>query len=203
MNRWVGKVAVVTGASSGIGAAIVVDLVKAGVIVVGLARRVQRVEELRNKITLLESGKLYAVQCDVTKEEDIKKSFEWIETKLGGVDILVNNAGIIRQTNLLSPDNTVAIKEILDTNVMGVVLCTREAFKSMKKRSVDGHIVIINSIIGHKVPYFGGELPCTNMYPSSKFAVTAMTEVLRQELQMEGTKRTKITVLYLKKNPTQ
>lgn len=188
MDRWAGKVAVVTGSSAGIGAQVAVDLANAGMIVVGLARRAERVEALKSQT----KGTIHAIQCDVTSEADIKNAFKWIIDNLGGVDVLINNAGIVRMANLIDPDNTAIIKEVLDTNVMGVVLCTREAFQSMKSRNVDGHIIIINSIAGHTVPNMPGV--SFNIYAPSKHAVTAMTEVLRLELIKEGTK-TKITVI--------
>lgn len=194
MNRWYGKVAVVTGASSGIGAAIAVDLVKSGVIVVGFARRQERVEALRELIPSSATGKLFACKCDVTNEADIKNSFAWVHQTLGGVDILINNAGIIKTMNLTDADNTADLRETIDTNVMGVLLCTREAFQSMKNRNVnDGHIVIINSLAGHIIPYFVGQYPSFNVYPATKHAVTAITEVLRQEFQSLNT-QIKITV---------
>lgn len=193
MDRWIGKTAVVTGASSGIGAAIVIDLVKAGVNVVGLARRKERIEALRGSLPASVTGKLYAIKCDLTQESDIKSAFNWIEANLGGTDILINNAGIIKTMNLLDPENTDNLRETIDTNVLGVVLCSREAFHSMQKRNVNGHIIHINSCAGHKIPYFVGLYPSFNIYPSTKYAVTAMTEVMRQELQNFGTK-VKVTV---------
>lgn len=193
MDRWIGKTAVVTGASSGIGAAIAIDLVKAGVNVVGLARRQERVEALKESIPSTATGKLYAIKCDLTKEDEIKSAFVWINGNLGGVDILVNNAGIIKTMNLLDADNSDKLRETIDTNILAVVFCTREAFHSMKSRNVDGHIVHINSGAGHKIPYFVGLYPSFNIYPSTKYAVTAMTEVMRQELQQFNTK-IKVTV---------
>lgn len=196
MDRWIGKVAVVTGASAGIGAAIVVDLVNAGMIVVGLARRKERVEELRSKISSDAKGSLYSIKCDVSNEEEILAAFSWIETKLGGVYVLINNAGIIRTCNLVDRGNTQDIRDILNTNVLGVVMCTREAFQSMKRRNVAGHVVMINSVSGHYVPYFVGTRDSLNIYQPSKHALTAMIEVLRQEFQSQGT-QIKITVCEL------
>lgn len=193
MDRWIGKTAVVTGASSGIGAAICVDLIKAGVNVVGLARRRERIEALKEKIPASATGKLYAIKCDLTQESDIKSAFSWIEGNVGGTDILVNNAGIIKTMNLLDAENTTNLRETIDTNILAVAICSREAFQSMKKRGINGHIVHINSGAGHKIPYFVGLYPSFNIYPSTKFAVTAMTEVMRQELQSFGTK-IKVTV---------
>ncbi|XP_055612044.1 farnesol dehydrogenase-like [Uranotaenia lowii] len=184
MDRWNGKVAVVTGSSSGIGAAIAKDLTKAGMIVVGLARRVERVKALKNDLPKEVAENLHAVKCDVSKEEDILSTFKWVEEKFGGVDVLVNNAGIVRDSALLEPENTQKLKEVIDTNVMGLVMCSREAFQSMKKRAVDGHIIHINSVAGHHVI----DYPRLNIYSASKFAVTAITETMRQELRTEGTK---------------
>lgn len=193
MDRWIGKTAVVTGASAGIGAALAIDLATAGVNVVGLARRKERVEALQAKLPATATGKIFAIKCDLNQEDDIKSAFEWVEANLGGVDILVNNAGIIKTMNLLDANNTANIREIVDTNVIAVAICSREAFQSMKKRNVDGHIVHINSYAGHVIPFFAGKYGSLNIYPATKFSVTAMTEVMRQELQQFGTK-IKVTV---------
>lgn len=193
MDRWSRKVAVVTGASAGIGTAIALELTKEGMIVIALARRVERLEQIKVKVPIASKGVLHFRKCDVTNENEVKLTFDWIKATFGGIDVLVNNAGIVRNGNLLDIDNTKPIREIVETNIMGVVYCTREAFQSMKSRNVDGHIVMINSVAGHYVPFFAGVLPSFNIYPGTKHAITAMTEVLRQELQVQGTK-TKVTV---------
>lgn len=193
MDRWSKKVALVTGASAGIGTAIAVELTKEGMIVIALARRIDRLEQIKQKIPFGSKGALHVRQCDVTKEDEVKLTFDWIKATFGGVDVLVNNAGVVRTTNLIDADNTKAIREIVETNIMGVVYCTREAFQSMKSRNVDGHIIMINSIVGHSVPFLVGSMPSMNIYPGTKHAITAMTEVLRQEFQAQGTK-TKVTV---------
>ena len=94
MKRWCGKIALVTGASSGIGAAIAEELVRNGVKVVGVARRVDRIEELKEK--LKNEGELIALKGDISKEEDIVNIFEWIKKNLRTVHVLVNSAGICR-----------------------------------------------------------------------------------------------------------
>ncbi|XP_052861962.1 farnesol dehydrogenase-like [Anopheles cruzii] len=188
MERWNGRVAVVTGASSGIGAAIAKDLAKAGMITIGLARRVERVEELRKDLSEDAAKRLHALKCDVSKEADVDAVFKSIEEKFGGCDVLVNNAGIMRSTNLLDVGNTSDIKAVLDTNVTGLVLCSQRAYQSMVKRSVDGHIVHISSIAGHMVPNF----PKLNVYSASKHAVKAITETMRQEMRDAG-KKIKVT----------
>lgn len=192
MDRWSKKVAVVTGASSGIGSAIAVALANAGMIVIGLARRQERVDELNTQLSGTTEGSLHSFKCDVQSEDDVVAAFAWIVQKFGGVDVLINNAGIGTPGHLVGKDNTPAIRGVVATNIMGVVLCTREAFASMKSRGVDGHIVLINSVAGHCVPRLPG-VTSFSIYAPTKHAVTAMTEVLRQEFQAEGTK-IKVTV---------
>lgn len=143
MNRWIGKIAVVTGASAGIGAAIVKDLAKSGVIVVGLARRVNHVEALKKEVPKF-AGNIHAYECDVSKEESILAAFQWIEKKFGGVNILVNNAGMTKHTTLLQSDNSQALTDIVNTNILGLLFCTREAYKLMTKIDDYGYIININ-----------------------------------------------------------
>jgi len=182
MDRWKGKVAIVTGTSAGIGAAIAVQLVEAGLKVVGLARRKDKIEELAKTLEG-KNGKLYPIRADVSKEEDILNTFKWVKDNLGPVHILINNAGLKRNTNLIKGE-TKLWEEIMDTNVLGLCIATREAVKDMRANNVDGHIVHINSMSGHRVP----NLPQSSVYPASKHAVTALTETLRLELNSIGSK---------------
>ncbi|XP_061390579.1 farnesol dehydrogenase-like [Musca vetustissima] len=186
MDRWHNKVAVVTGASSGIGEAIVKDLVENGLQVVGLARRLERVEDIRKKLSPTKQGNLTALLCDVSDLQSVNKVFDEIITRFGGIDILVNNAGCMKQGQLVDM-NIQDIQQVLQTNVMGVVYCTQRAFKSMKERNFPGHVVLINSIAGHgfkALPH----TPESNIYGPSKFAITAITEIYRQEFKGLETK---------------
>ncbi|KAF2880511.1 hypothetical protein ILUMI_25664 [Ignelater luminosus] len=176
LNRWHGKVAVVTGASQGIGFAIAKRLAQTGLKVVGLARNVEKLEELSKTL----DGKLYAVTADITKEEDILKAFEWIKENVGPIHILINSAGVSRLTQLIN-GSTNLWKDVFDTNILGLCIATREAVKDMRVNNVDGHIIHLNSIAGHKAINL-------NVYSASKFAVTALTETLRQELNSIGSK---------------
>ncbi|XP_062550505.1 farnesol dehydrogenase-like [Armigeres subalbatus] len=177
-------VAIVTGASSGIGAATVQELTKAGLVTIGLARRVEQVEALKANLPVEAVARLHAFKCDVSKEKHILEAFKFVENTFGGVDMLVNNAGVYQKVDLFENGNTASLRQSLDVNVLGLTLCSREAFFSMQKRGVAGHIIHINSIEGHYVPCYPG----ANLYPASKFAVTAITETMRNELRNSGTK---------------
>ncbi|KAF5298285.1 hypothetical protein FQR65_LT09796 [Abscondita terminalis] len=182
LERWVGKLAIVSGASSGIGKAISIQLVKAGINVLGTARREERLINVSEQL-LNEKGKFYPFASDFSKEEDILNAFKWAEDNIGPVHILINNAGVRRNTNLISGD-TELWKNIIDTNVMGLCIATREALRIMNKNNIDGHIIHMNSLSGHKIVYNSQ----SSVYPASKFAVTALTETLRQELNSIGSK---------------
>lgn len=178
MNRWKGRVALVTGASVGIGAAICKQLVAAGMVVVGAARGVERVEALAKELKG-QPGTLAPFKCDVTKDSDVMNLFAYIKKEHKGVDVCINNAGMSHNHSLLE-GTTEEWREMLDVNVVGLCLCTREAVKSMQERKVDdGHIIHISSMSGHRVT----QNPSVHFYTSTKFAVTALTEGLRQELR--------------------
>ncbi|KAH8346523.1 hypothetical protein KR084_002144, partial [Drosophila pseudotakahashii] len=192
MNRWLDRVAVVTGASSGIGAACCRDLVAKGMVVVGLARREQRLQELKASLPADQASRFHCRPCDVRIKQQVKDTFAWIDQTLGGADVLINNAGIARNTNITDEGNSDDLQAILETNVLGVIWCTRQMFHSLQRRKVnDGHVVIMNSVSGHHVPMLEGVK--FNMYSPSKHALTSLTEVLRQEFIKKGTNH-KITV---------
>ncbi|CAD5125011.1 DgyrCDS13251 [Dimorphilus gyrociliatus] len=180
MDRWTGRVALVTGASVGIGASIAQKLVEGGMKVIGVARNFQAIADAAKKLEGAK-GQLIPMKCDVTKEEDILKVFANIRKNYGGVDVLINNAGLAHDAPLLDPSSkTSDWKNMLDVNVLGIAICSREAYKSMKERGIDdGHIFNIGSMSGHRViPSSKG-----HFYSATKFAVKAMTEGTRQELR--------------------
>ncbi|KAK9869636.1 hypothetical protein WA026_003381 [Henosepilachna vigintioctopunctata] len=182
LAKWNGKVAVVTGASNGIGAEIAERLVENGMKVIGLARRVEVIERNAEKL-VCKKGELHGIKVDMRNSQGVLEAFEIIEKKFGPINILVNNAGMGTNTTL-SDGDIEKWKEVFDTNVIGLCVATKAAVTSMKKNNIDGHIIHINSVVGHKVPA-GIEL---NVLPASKYAVTALTESLRLELLHRGSK---------------
>ncbi|XP_072909634.1 dehydrogenase/reductase SDR family member 11a isoform X2 [Hemitrygon akajei] len=179
MERWNGRVALVTGASVGIGAAIARALVQHGMKVVGCARRVDKIEKLAAECESAGySGTLIPYKCDLTSEEEILSMFSAIKTLYQGVDVCINNAGLAHPEPLLS-GRTELWRNMIDVNVIAMAICTREAYQSMKERNVDdGHIININSVLGH-VPH---PTNLAHFYGVTKHAVTALTDGLRYEL---------------------
>uniref|UniRef100_A0A2H8TN47 Dehydrogenase/reductase SDR family member 11 n=1 Tax=Melanaphis sacchari TaxID=742174 RepID=A0A2H8TN47_9HEMI len=194
MDQWKGGNAIVTGAGSGIGAATTVELLRHGVNVVGLDVQSAKLEKLAN---LLEDdattgmltpersrrGIFYPKTCDITDERAVQDVFGWVDTELGGVSVLVNNAGIILRSSLL--DGTLKDwKLFMNINVIAQCVCSREAYQSMSKNDINGHIIQINSIGGHSItPYYAHK-----MYNASKTAITVLCEGLRHELSLVNSK---------------
>lgn len=151
-------------------------------IVCGLAKRKDKVEALRNGLFKIK-GQLNAVECDITNETSVQGAYTWIEKTFGGIDLLINNGGFLTKALFTDENNTKDLKAILDTDILGMLMCTRYAVKSMKDRDVSGHVVNINSIFGHKVNVcVPGNKPLNSLYPATKHAITAITECIRQEL---------------------
>jgi NADP-dependent 3-hydroxy acid dehydrogenase YdfG len=172
----VAKRAVVTGASSGIGAETARRLAGAGVAVVLAARRGDRLQALATELHAA-GATVIAQPTDMRREADVLRLFEVARESLGGVDILVNNAGLGRSAPLSSAP-TELWREMLEVNVLGLCIATREAIRDMERRGSPGHIVHVSSMAGHRVP--GSD---SAVYSATKFAVRALTEGLRQELR--------------------
>ncbi|XP_049949035.1 dehydrogenase/reductase SDR family member 11-like isoform X1 [Schistocerca serialis cubense] len=181
IEKYAGRVALVTGASSGMGAAIAQELLKHGIHVVGLARRVELIKALEVKGS---PGKLYAIQGDVGKEESILSAFKWIRENLNGVDILVNSAGVDHETDFVS-GKTEHWRQMFEVNELGLAICSREAVQDMMRRGVDdGFIIHISSTAAH-VPVFSDGL---GMHSVNKTAVRVMAEGLRKDLVAKKSK---------------
>jgi NADP-dependent 3-hydroxy acid dehydrogenase YdfG len=187
MERFRGRTALVTGASSGIGRAIAEDLATRGMNVAVCARRRDRLEELAEALAGA-PGEVLPLACDLRDEAAIRATFTAVRERFGGVDVMVNNAGLGHAAPLTSGD-TEAWREMLEVNVLALCVCTREAITDMRRRGVDdGHVIHVSSMAAHRVPAQSG------VYSASKFAVRALTEALRQELR-EAKSRIRVTAI--------
>ena len=178
MPKLDGKVAVVTGASSGIGEATAEALAAEGATVVVAARREERLTDLTKRIKE-SGGKVLAATCDVTDEAQAHGLIRRAEDEFGRVDVLVNNAGVM----LLSTVGKGLSEEwrrMFDVNVLGLLYATDAAIETMKRQG-GGHLVNVSSVAGRKVTR-----DSSGVYAGSKFAVGAISEGLRQELLEEN-----------------
>ena len=178
-----GKVAAITGASSGIGQATARVLAGAGMTVALAARRSERIEALAQEING-DGGRALAIPTDVAKEEDARAFIERTHAELGAIDVLVNNAGVM----LNGPIDGAPLDEwrqMIDVNIMGVLYCTHAAVPLMRQAG-GGHVVMVSSVGGRVIGKFSG------VYNLTKFGLGAFSEALRQESQGDGLR---VTVL--------
>ena len=187
MDRWRGRTALVTGASSGIGRAIAESLAHCGMNVAVCARRRERLDELAKALAGA-PGAILPLVCDLRDEAAIQATFAAVRDRFGGVDVMINNAGLGHAAPL-TRGSTEAWREMLEVNVLALCVCTREAIADMRRRGVDdGHVIHISSMAAHRVPQGSG------VYSASKYAVRALTEALRQELR-EAKSRIRVTAI--------
>jgi gluconate 5-dehydrogenase len=165
-----GKIAVVTGASSGLGADAAKSYAQAGANVAILARRKEKLDKLAEEINAL-GVEVLAVSCDVTSEEQVKSAIEQVVSKFGKVDILLNNAGVavrggVHQLSVEDWDKS------FDTNVKGIFLMSKYVVPHMMKQNYGKIINVssINSLVADK-----SEMFIRHGYNSSKAAVLGLT----------------------------
>ena len=177
------KVAVVTGASAGLGLAFARALIAKGAQVFGLSRRPEKLEAIRDEL----GERFHPLPCDVTDEVQVKRVFEAVKREAGRLDILINNAGLGKfgRVDELPVDHWTVQME---TNLGGVFRCTREAVPLMKqqnaKHGFGGHIVNIASIAG----LIGN--PQLSAYNATKFGLRGFSEALMKELREDNIKVT-------------
>lgn len=177
------KVAIVTGASSGIGQAIATELGKRQVSVVCAARRIDRLDALATQITDA-GGHAIAVQCDVTDRDDVARLARITKETFGAIDILINNAGVMPLSNMdkLKIDDW---DRMVAVNIGGVLNGVWAVLPHMLEAG-GGHIVNVSSIAGRKV------VPGGAVYCGAKHFVHALSEGLRMELSDKNIRVTTI-----------
>jgi 3-oxoacyl-[acyl-carrier protein] reductase len=168
-----GRIAVVTGASQGIGRACAIELTKRGASLALVARNQQRLEEVANEI-MGAGGRARVTTADIENEDQIKAAFKAIVAEFGKIDILVNNAGIARDQLILRMKRT-DWDTVLNTNLTSAYLCTQQAIGSMLKQRW-GRIINVTSIFGKM-----GQAGQAN-YASSKAGLIGLTMAVAREL---------------------
>src|SRR5712691_7309311 len=165
-----GKVAIVTGAGSGIGRSVALAFLKDGYRVALAGRRKERLEQ-----TAKDSGageRTLVVQTDVTEQKSVQALFAAAKEKFGRLDVLFNNAGIGTPGSIMLEDLTLEQwQAVVNTNLTGMFLCTQEAFKIMKNQTPRGGRIINNGSISAHAPR-----PNSAPYTSTKHAVTGLTK---------------------------
>ena len=178
-----GLVAVVTGASSGIGAATAAVLAKEGAHVALAARRSEALESLRRRL-MAQGGKVIVHQTDVTKREEVESLMRTTEAALGPVDILISCAGVMYFTMMANVQSD-QWERTVDVNCKGLLHCLSATVPSMLSRG-RGHVVAISSDAGRKV------FPGLGVYSASKFFVEATLQALRIETAGTGLRVTSV-----------
>ena len=173
MGKLDGKVAFVTGASSGIGKACARALAREGATVILGGRTLKPMVDVASDITEA-GGRAFPRVMDVREEKHVQATVDFAARELGGLHIMVNSAGVNYFDNILEGDVT-RWREVFDTNVIALMTCCREAARVMKGQG-SGHIVNISSVDAL------GVNPENPVYSATKYAVNAITEGLRRAL---------------------
>ncbi len=172
MKRLEGKIAVVTGSSSGIGKAIALRFGEEGATVVVAARRGDLCQKTVAQITK-GGGNAHAQQTDITQEEQVDALMQETIARYGRLDILINNAGVVGGGRV-ADTSTKMFDEMMGTNLRGTFFCCRAGFQQMKKQR-GGLIINISSVAG--VQAWAG----TGIYSASKHGIMALTKSLADE----------------------
>ena len=170
------RVAVVTGAAQGIGAAIVKRLLEENAYVAMLDLKIQQLEELQNSIDSAKERTL-AVECNVADKDSVENAFKLIEDRFGKVDILVNNAGITRDMMAHKMDLD-SFDKVVRVSLYGTFLCTSQVISGMKERNY-GRIISLSSLSSR------GNIGQAN-YSSAKAGIIGYTKTLSLELGKNG-----------------
>jgi short-subunit dehydrogenase len=170
------KIAIITGASSGIGKALVYELAKRGARIVAGARSIEALQKIRDEL-LASGAEIIPVKTDVTHPEDCAKLINQAIESFGGIDLMINNAGISMRA-LFNDLEVDVIKKVMDVNFWGTVYCSKYALPYLLKSK--GSLVAVSSIAGYK------GLPGRAGYSASKFAIHGLMEVIRIENMKKG-----------------
>ncbi|MEM7580415.1 MAG: SDR family oxidoreductase [Mastigocoleus sp.] len=168
------QIILITGASSGIGAACAKIFANGGAKLILAARRLERLQELVDNLKI-ETANYHLLQLDVRDRAAVESAISGLPSQWQNIDILINNAGLSRGLDKLYEADIQDWEEMIDTNIKGLLYLTRHVVPGMVQRN-QGHIINIGSTAGHQT-YPGG-----NVYCGTKAAVKSISEGLKQDL---------------------
>jgi 3-hydroxy acid dehydrogenase/malonic semialdehyde reductase len=169
------KIVFITGATAGIGEACAFDFAREGANLILCARRIERLEQLVNKIKNEFDVRIHYFQLDVRDRYAVESEISALPGEWKNIDILVNNAGLARGFSKMDNGDIDAWEEMIDTNVKGLLYVSRLVLPLMTVRN-KGHVINIGSVAGHEV------YPNGNVYCATKFAVHALSKGIRYDL---------------------
>ena len=169
------KIVLITGASSGIGAATARTFAEHGAKLLLCARRLDKLQAMEAELRDLGAGDVFVFELDVQDRDEVEGTLNTLPVAWAAVDILINNAGLSRGLTKLWEDDVQNWEEMIDTNVKGLLYVTRTVVPGMVQRG-RGHVINLGSIAGHGV-YPGGHVYC-----ATKAAERSITEGLRIDL---------------------
>ncbi|MFO7788950.1 MAG: SDR family oxidoreductase [Bacteroidales bacterium] len=176
-----GKLALITGATAGIGKATAELLIKNGYRVIITGRRKDRLEAIEDKLKLQHNGRVHSLHFDVREKSEVDKAIASLPDDMSDIDILINNAGLASGLDPVQSGDTDDWDKMIDTNIKGLMYVTRAVVPGMIQRK-KGQIVNIGSIAGREV------YPNGNVYCATKHAVDALTKAMRRDLLEDGIK---------------
>lgn len=175
-NRVKGKIALITGATSGIGKSCAIALAKLGMNLIVTGRRENLLIELKKELEEKFSVQVLAIQLDVKNADEVKDKLSSLSNKWKNIDILINNAGLAAGLDKLYHNSTEDISNVIDTNIKGLLYVTNAIVPHMIERDVPATIINIGSVAGDAA-YAGGAVYC-----ASKAAVKILSDGLRIDL---------------------
>ncbi len=169
------KIVLITGASSGIGAACARAFAALGVRLILAARRKDRLESLAVELEQAHGTATHLLQLDVRDNAAVESAIAGLPPEWASIEVLVNNAGLARGLDKIQDGKIEDWDEMINTNVKGLLYVSRAVIPGMLERGV-GHIINLGSIAGHQL------YPAGNVYCASKYAVRALSESMRLDL---------------------
>ncbi|MCS5421445.1 MULTISPECIES: SDR family NAD(P)-dependent oxidoreductase [Psychrilyobacter] len=170
------KIVLITGASSGIGRATALRYAEKSYDLILVARRMDKLEELKNEILGFKNIEIKLLQMDISDSEEVKNKINSLEDRWKQIDILVNSAGLALGMDKIHESEYSSFDNVIDVNIKGLLYVSKTVIPLMLEAKLDGHVVNLGSTAG-RVAYSGGGVYC-----ASKAAVKTLSDAMRIDL---------------------